>query len=452
MTSFDLRSVDLFSGLDDAALSDLDRDLRPCSLPQGETLFEEGDPGDTAYLVTSGEVEILKASDDRSVRIALSGPGALVGEMSLLTGEPRTASARAATNTELLSIPKASLDALLDRDARAVRALFDVFITRWREQQSRLRQSEHMAQIGVLTAGLAHEMNNPAAAVTRGSTLLRSAIGRRIAAEAALPPAIEIPGPGARGRTLAPIDRADAEDDLETALDAFAVADAWRLAPILADVGYTAADFAEVEGSAAVAVVEAISARAEVDALVAEVEEGSRRLSELVAALKSYSYLDRAPTQEVDVARGIDDTFLILKSKTAGIAIVRDIDPNLPRISAYGSRLNQVWTNLIDNAADAIRDAGLTSGQITVTATATEGFVRVEIANNGPEIPRGVRDRIFEAFFTTKAPGRGTGLGLDTVYDVVVNQHRGTIEVDSSPEATVFTVALPIAGETAEPA
>ena len=111
-----------------------------------------------------------------------------------------------------------------------------------------------------------------------------------------------------------------------------------------------------------------------------------------------------------------------------------------------------MWTNLIDNAADAIREAGLTSGQITVTATATEGFVRVGIANNGPEIPRGVRDRIFEAFFTTKAPGKGTGLGLDTVYDVVVNQHRGTIEVDSSPEATVFTVALPIAGETAEPA
>ena len=452
MTSFDLHSVDLFSGLDDAALSDLSGDLTSCSLANGETLFEEGDAGDTAYLVTSGEVEILKASEDRTVRIALSGPGILVGEMSLLTGEPRNASARAATDVELLSIPRASLDALLERDTRAVRALFDVFITRWREQQSRLRQSEHMAQIGVLTAGLAHEMNNPAAAVTRGSTLLLSAIERQVVAEAALPPAIDIPGPGALRRTLTPMDRAEAEGDLERALDGFAVADSWRLAPILIDAGYTAADLAEVEDSAAAAVVEVIGARAEVASLVAEVEEGSKRLSGLVSALKSYSYLDQAPIQDVDVARGIDDTFLILKSKTAGIAVVRDIDPNLPRISAHGSRLNQVWTNLIDNAADAIRDAEVTSGQITVTATTAEGFVRVEIANNGPEIPPNVHDHIFEAFFTTKAPGRGTGLGLDTVYDVVVNQHRGMIEVDSSPELTVFAVTLPIAGETAEPA
>jgi len=452
VTTFDLRSVDLFSGLDDAALSNLSRDLTPCSLAQNETLFEEGDAGDTAYVVTSGEVEILKASEDRAVRIALSGPGLLVGEMSLLTGEPRNASARATIDTELVSIPKASLDALLGEDPRAVRALFDVFITRWREQQSRLRQSEHMAQIGVLTAGLAHEMNNPAAAVTRGSTLLRSAIDRLVAAESAVPPGIEIPGPDDPGRTLTPIDRGDAEGDLETALERLGVGDGWRLAPVLVDAGHTAADFADVERSSASAVVEVIAARSDVASLVAEVAEGSKRLSELVAALKSYSYLDQAPIQEVDVAKGIEDTLLILRSKTADIDIVRDFDPNLPRISAYGSRLNQVWTNLIDNAADSIHDAGLASGRITVAATATNESVRVEIANNGPEIPDGVRDHIFEAFFTTKAPGRGTGLGLDTVYDIVVNQHTGTINVDSSHELTVFTVTLPIGVETTESA
>ena len=450
--SFDLRSIDLFSGLDDAALSDLSRHLVPCSLPQGETLFEEGDAGDTAYLVTSGEIEILKASDDRTVRIALSGPGVLVGEMSLLTGEPRTASARATTDATLLSIPKTSLDALLERDTHAVRTLFYVFITRWREQQSRLRQSEHMAQIGVLTAGLVHEMNNPAAAVTRGSTLLRPALERQLAAESAVPSAAEIPGPSALGRTLTPIDRSDLEDDLETALDQLGVADGWRLAPILVDAGYAAADFADVERSTASTVIDVICSRSEVSGLVAEVEEGSQRLSELVAALKSYAYLDQAPIQEVDVAKGIEDTLLILKSKTAAIAIVRDLDPDLPRISAYGSRLNQVWTNLIDNAADAIRDAEIARGRITVTATATDEAVRVEIANNGPEIPRSIRDRIFEAFFTTKAPGKGTGLGLDTVYDIVVNQHRGTIDVDSSADRTVFVVTLPISGETAESA
>ena len=450
MTSFDLRSVDLFSGLDDAALSDLSRDLTTCSLARGETLFEEGDAGDTAYVITAGEVEILKASEDRTVRIALSGPGHVVGEMSLLTGEPRNASARAVADTELLSIPKPSLDALLQRDAQAVRALFDVFIARWREQQSRLRQSEHMAQIGVLTSGLAHEMNNPAAAVTRGSTLLRSAINRQVAAESTVPPGVEIPGPGDHSRTLTPMDRGDAESDLETALERLEVADGWRLAPVLVDAGYTAADFADVEQSSASAAVEVIAARAEVASLVAEVAEGSKRLSELVSALKSYSYLDQAPIQEVDVAKGIKDTLLILKSKTAGIDIMLDIDPNLPRITGYGSRLNQVWTNLIDNAADAIRDAGRASGRITVAATATSESVRIEIANNGPEIPDGVRDHVFEAFFTTKAPGRGTGLGLDTVYDIVVNQHAGTINVNSSPDRTVFTVTLPIGVKTAE--
>ena len=452
MTSFDLRSVDLFSGLDDAALSDLSRNLTTCSLARGETLFEEGDAGDTAYVVTSGEVEILKASEDRTVRIALSGPGLLVGEMSLLTGEPRNASARAAADTELLSIPKPSLDSLLQRDAQAVRALFDVFIARWREQQSRLRQSEHMAQIGVLTAGLTHEMNNPAAAVTRGAALLPSALARQVAAESVVSAAVEIPGPGTPGRTLAPIDRAAVEDDLEKALDGLAITDGWRLAPILVDAGYEAADFADVKQSAASEVVEVIGARAEVAGLVAEVEEGSKRLSELVAALKSYSYLDQAPIQEVNVAQGIEDTLLILKSKTAGIDIVRDLDPDLARISAHGSRLNQVWTNLIDNAADAINDAGLASGRIAVAATTAGESVAVTIANNGPEIPEDVRTHIFEAFFTTKAPGKGTGLGLDTVYDIVVNQHGGAIDVESSPDVTVFTVTLPIGGAATDPA
>jgi signal transduction histidine kinase len=283
--------------------------------------------------------------------------------------------------------------------------------------------------------------------VTRGSTLLSEAIDRRIAAEAAVPPGIEVPQPSVPDRVLSPIERADAEDDLEVGLDGLDVADGWRLVPHLVDAGYTAADLAGVGRSAGSAVVAVIAARIEVAGLVAEVEEGSRRLSELVAALKSYSYLDQAPIQNVDVARGIEDTLLILKSKTAGIEIVRDIDPRLPTIAGYGSRLNQVWTNLIDNASDAIRDAGIASGRITVTATADGDTVRVEVANNGPQIPPEIQNRIFEAFFTTKAPGRGTGIGLDTVYDIVANQHRGTIDVDSSPDVTVFTVTLPIAGD-----
>jgi len=181
-------------------------------------------------------------------------------------------------------------------------------------------------------------------------------------------------------------------------------------------------------------VMEALAARAEVNDLVAEVAEGSKRLSELVAALKSYSYLDQAPVQDVDVARGIDDTLLILKSKTSGIAVVRSFDPDLPRVTAHGSRLNQVWTNLIDNAADAINEADIEDGRIVVSTGLEHECIVVKVENNGPEIPSTVKDRIFEAFFTTKEPGKGTGLGLDTVYDVVANQHHGTIEVDSTDQ------------------
>ncbi len=444
MSTFDLRSVELLSGLDDDAVDRLAKTVWTCSFVQGETLFNEGDPGDTAYIVISGEIEILKVSGDQSVRIAVSGPGVIVGEMSLLTGEPRNATARALVDTELVFIPKVALDTLLESDVQAVRALFDVFISRWREQQSRLRQSERMAQIGVLTAGLAHEMNNPAAAVTRGSTLLPAAISRRADADAALPSDIELPTASLRDEVLSPIDRAEVEDDLEIILDRLGVADAWRATPVLADAGYRAIDLTGVDPTMGDLIVAALAARAEVDDLVAEVAEGSKRLSELVGALKSYSYLDQAPVQDVDIAKGIDDTLLILKSKTSGITVVRSFDPDLPRITAHGSRLNQVWTNLIDNASDAIHEAGVDDGQIVVTTSLEDGWIVVQVENNGPEIPPAVKDRIFEAFFTTKEPGKGTGLGLDTVYDVVANQHKGTIEVDSSPERTIFTVKIPV--------
>ena len=451
MSPFDLRSVDLFSGLGADALARLSSDLTECALPRGAALFAEGDPGDTAYVVTSGELEILKASADQSVRIAVSGPGVVVGEMSLLTGEPRSASARALVDTELVSIPKATLDALLESDARVARALFDVFIARWREQQSRLRQAEHMAQIGVLTAGLAHEMNNPAAAVTRGSSLLAAAVERRVEAEAALPKDTHLPDPSAAGAVVSPVERSEIEANLETVLDGFGIEEAWRVAPLLAEAGYRADDL-DLHAGTSAAVVEATASRSEVDALIAEVAEGSRRLSELVAALKSYSYLDQAPVQNVDVARGIEDTLLILKSKTSDLTVIRDYEAGLPTIQAYGSRLNQVWTNLIDNAADAIHEAGTEDGQITVATSVLDDSVVVTVGNNGPKIPQPIRDRIFEAFFTTKEPGRGTGLGLDTVYDIVVNQHRGTIEVQSNAEQTTFTVRLPISGSNAQPA
>ncbi len=192
-----------------------------------------------------------------------------------------------------------------------------------------------------------------------------------------------------------------------------------------------------------------MAAEADAVSLRAEVDEGSKRLSELVGALKSYSFLDQAPVQEVDVPKGIEDTLLILKSKTRDITVDREYAEELPKITAYGSQLNQVWTNLIDNASDSLRDAGTEDPLITIRAIERADCIIVTIEDNGPGIPPEVKDRIFEAFYTTKEPGKGTGLGLDTVYSIVVNQHRGAVNVDSEPGSTRFTVKIPADLDTA---
>ena len=445
--SVDLSSIPLFGSLPDDDRHKLEAASRVQTLASGETLFDEGDEPDRAYVIGSGELEILKESAGRNVRIAVSGPGDVVGEMGLLTEEPRNATARALTETNLVSIPKAALDELLATSAPASRALFDVFIARWREQESRVRQSERMAQIGVLTAGLAHEMNNPAAAVASGAETLEAVLARRDELASGLG---AVPVPIASSEApKGTMERADAEDDVESALERIGVDDAWKHAPALVEAGFVADDMPTDGGPDAVRAVEVAASDAEAAALLAEVAEGARRLSELVNALKSYSFLDQAPVQEVDVTKGIDDTLLILRSKMKGITVERDYAPDVPTIVAYGSQLNQVWTNLLDNAADAINETGTEDGRVSIRAFPQDECVVVEVENNGPPIPPHVADRIFEAFFTTKAPGKGTGLGLDTAYSIVVNQHRGSLRVRSDEAGTIFTVILPASQDAA---
>jgi signal transduction histidine kinase len=449
--TYDLRRVPLFSGLPDQDLERLSEGLAEHHLAAGETLFEEGDDADVAYVITGGEIEILKESAGRRVRIAVSGVGDVVGEMALLTAEPRNATGKALSAVDLVSIPKRCLDDVLATSVQANRALFDVFISRWREQESRVRQSERMAQLGVLTAGLAHEMNNPASAVSRGADSLRSVVSRQLELARRIPPDLVVPKPSAQGLPLSTMERSDREEAIEQVLEDLGVDRAWELAGPLVDGGFLPSDLSGMPTGHAEVLSAAAAAAAECSSLLAEVAEGAQRVSALVAALKSYSFLDQAPIQQVDVVRGIEDTLLILKSKTKDIDIVREYAKDIPPIVAFGSQLNQVWTNLIDNAADAIHDADLEDGRIVIRARGEGDHVIVEIENNGPAIPPAIVDRIFEAFFTTKEPGRGTGLGLDTAYGVVVTQHRGTIDVTSVDGSTVFTVALPIAQGDGEP-
>ncbi len=239
--------------------------------------------------------------------------------------------------------------------------------------------------------------------------------------------------------------RSDLEDEVEDALTDAGIDDGWRLAPAIVDAGLAAvvAEVIDTAGERSEELLEVLRAKHDVASLLHEVEEGTRRLSSIVKALKSYSYLDQGPVQEVDLENGLDDTLLILKTKLSGIRVEREYADDLPRIQAYGGELNQVWTNLLDNAADAIHESERADGVIVIRAFPEGDLVVVEVEDNGPGIAPAAINRVFDSFFTTKPPGSGTGLGLNITYSIVVNKHRGDITVESEPGRTVFRVELP---------
>lgn len=449
-----LRAIPLFAELEHEDLERLAAGIEHIELPSGALLFEEGDEGDHAYIIEKGEIEIIKVTDDREVLIARRGPGEVIGEMALLEVAPRMASVRASTDASLLAIPKQHLDELLASSSAAARALFAGLLARWRETQGRLRQSERMAQLGTLTAGLAHELNNPAAAVKRSAGRLRTALDTlRDALTAAAVVVNDHPDLGDRLRTvptaprrLGPLERSDLESEVEDILDGLDVSRPWELAEAIASSGMTTDAVQSIVaefGDEAPLALEALVAVSRVAGLITEIEEGTTRMSAIVGALKSYSYLDQAPIQDVDIHKGIEDTLVILEHKLKGIDVDVDLD-DLPTITAHGSELNQVWTNLLDNAADAVSDSP--NAKITIRGRSSGDTVTVEVEDNGHGIPEDVLPKIFDAFFTTKPPGSGTGLGLDISYSIVVHRHRGELRVASHPGSTVFTVTLPVRG------
>jgi signal transduction histidine kinase len=236
---------------------------------------------------------------------------------------------------------------------------------------------------------------------------------------------------------------------LEEWLEDLGIEDAWELAPDLVSIDFSAEDLATMADSFSpeqfAFVVKWLNTTYTMYNLLAELRQGAGRISGIVKALKTYSYLDQAPVQSVDVHQGLDDTLLILGHKLkGGPSVRREYDPNLPEIMGYGSELNQVWTNIIDNAAYALADMPAGEGQILLRTEVDDDWISVRIEDNGPGIPKEIQGRLFEPFFTTKPPGVGTGLGLDISYNIVINKHRGDIKVTSEPGKTVFCVWLPI--------
>ncbi|NUM43317.1 MAG: CoA-binding protein [Anaerolineales bacterium] len=461
MYSF-LKKIPFFADMPDADLARLCEIVEEITLTPGEILFYEGSPGDMAYVIEEGHLEILQQSGERELLLAVRGKGDVIGEMALVEDFPRTATVRAKTPTVLITIHKDHFNHLLDHSPSASRAILNTVLSRWRATEAVRRQSEKMAQLGTLTAGVAHELNNPAAAVKRSADQLRMVLVKSGEIQTKLTALNltahqltalqEVGGTtqlvAGRPVMLDAISRSDREFEIETWLEDHAVPEPWELAPILVELDMDVeqleiltAHFSPEQFST---VVRWLGINYETHTLLAEIGQGAGRISEIVKALKSYSYLDQAPVQDVNIHEGLDNTLLILRNKYKnGIRVTRQYAPDLPPIQAYGSELNQVWTNILDNAADALEGQKSPSPEVVIRTSWDADWATIEIEDNGPGIPEAIRNKIFDPFFTTKPPGKGTGLGLNISYNIIIHKHQGDIKVFSTPGKTCFEIKLP---------
>jgi signal transduction histidine kinase len=455
----ELRQVPLLADLSEEDLEQLYGMATTVSIPAGELVLREGDPGDSLFVVLDGQLEVTKRQGRQDVLLAVYKPGQFFGEMALLEQAPRSASVRTLRESRLLVISQAAFQTLLSCSASAPLKILHIVTSRLRSTESMLIQNEKMAGLGTLAAGLAHELNNPAAAIRRSAAQLRDALAERerlaaqlstLASDKNQEEALAALQADATEHTTTvslydPIALSEQEDLLQDWLEDHGVGQAWELAPVLVSFGW---DRDELERLAdrftpeqLTIVVRWLGANSSVYGLLEEVGESAEAMSEIVKAVKTYSYLDQAPVQEVDVRESLENTLVLLRPRIeSGVNITRDYADDVPRIEAYGSELNQVWTNILENAIDAIQ----ARGELTLRAYPEDGAVVVEILDDGPGIPSDIRSRVFEPFFTTKAPGAGAGLGLHIAYNIVVHKHHGQLQVESIPGETRFRVVLPV--------
>jgi len=439
-----LRALPYFADLSDDLIENVCELSEQIDLESGDVIIEEGSESEEMYVVAEGELVVTKLSGGKEVELARINPGEVVGEIALLDEAPRTATVAASAKTLAIKIPVSAFEALLG-DPRVVRRMFRTVTSRLRGIEDTLRHEERMAALGKMAAQLMHELNNPAAAVGRSAQELSRIyddLGREAETLAlSLGEGAELVAPGPPPK-MSSLERSDAEDVIAMWLSDHAIADAWELAPALVEAGWTT-DLLErateqLDPNLATHFARWLALREMAEQVIEEVGIGARRISELVRIVKEYSYLDQAPIQEINPTAGIADTLVLLKHKLGDIEVVTDFADDLSAVEAPGRDLNQVWTNLIDNAADAM-DGG---GTLAITARNGQGSVVITVADDGSGMPADVAERIFDPFFTTKEPGKGTGLGLHTVH-TIINKVGGDITVDSTPDGTTFTVTLP---------
>jgi signal transduction histidine kinase len=460
-TVAELRELAIFVDLPDDMLEWLLAHGEVYQYDHGEVVLEDGAQANYMYVIVEGTIHIHVQDGGQLLNAVTYYKGKATGllpfsrmkiiEARVIIGEP----------ARILQIHRDQFPDMLHRSPELGQRLVAAMSDRVREQTKLAQQREKMMALGKLSAGLAHELNNPATAITRAADSLRDrfhtlkfVVGPLIASEMTSAhiealkglrqAAFECGSP----KDLTPVQRGRREEAVGDWLEGHGIADAWKLAEAYVDAGMTSEEldkWAEMLPPAALPhVLRWLEASLSADRILSEIAAAAGRISQLVASVKQYSHMDAMPDkQPVDVREGLDSTLTMLghEIKTHRIKVERAYDADLPKVAAYPGELNQVWTNLIDNAIDAAPKDG---GQVRIEAMREDHVVVVRVIDNGHGIPPETQSRIFEPFFSTKAVGDGTGLGLDIAQRIVA-QHNGKIAVESKPGETVFTVYLPLA-------
>jgi signal transduction histidine kinase len=452
----ELLRVPAFAGLPDDQIDWFLSQSQEIHLSAGETFLRQGDPADAMAVVLDGQLQLRGELGGETIVIAIKA-GDVTGVLPFSRMKQVVVNGRAITEGRILKFPAAMFPELIQKMPELAQRLVNLMSDRIRETTRMEQQRDRLAGLGKLSAGLAHELNNPASAAKRATSLLRDALKRikdashelgRRALNAAQKSEIEKLEASFMQQDGPPLDTlaaSDLEDQIDSLLRSHGQNDLWQLASDLARKNVKPevleSLFANLGPDAARAALVRIAASVEIANLLDEIESSTARISDLVRAIKEYTYMDQAPVQNVDIAKGLETTLTILHHKLKrGVMVQRDYERVPMLVNSFGSELNQVWTNIIDNAIDAMGG----KGELRVRTYREDNCVVVEIGDNGPGISPEVKPHIFEPFFTTKGVGEGTGLGLDTVQRIV-RKHRGNIQVNSKPGDTRFQIWLPLA-------
>ena len=459
----ELRSLFLFEKLSDEQLNWLCNEGHVITVEPG-VVYKQGDPATCFYVLIEGAVVLSQRVGADDVEVTRTEqPGVYAGAWQAYMGEraPKTYNntLRAIAPSRFFELSADTFGQMMhDWFPMALHLLEGLFFG-IRNVQAAVGQRERLLALGSLSAGLTHELNNPAAAAVRATASLRERVAgmrHKLALiakgpydRATLDTLIRLQEESverlAKAPTLTPLEASDREDDLGDWFDAHSIGGGWELAPTFVQAGVDVAWLDQVAGTVDTSTLEGairwLNYTVETEMLMNEIEDATERISTLVGAARQYSQMDRAPYRVIDVHELLDSTLLMLSRKIGDrINVVKDYDRSLPSVPAYAAELNQVWTNLIDNAVAAMEG----EGTLTIRTARDNDFLLVEICDTGPGVPAEIQERIFEPFFTTKPVGEGTGLGLDISWRIVVNKHHGDLRVESVPGDTRFQVRLPL--------